>query len=85
MPNGLKSFLRAPFDLIVWVMKTYGKNHDRQRAFMAQPRVAAAFKWAVALTVLVWIAVGLTASEVDRSHLTEVVKGLWSEVQDQNE
>lgn len=85
LPEGLKSYLRTPFVMIVWVMETYGKNRDRLRAFMDKPRVSLAFKVMLALTVVVWLVIGFTASEEYRHRLTDAVQGLWSEAQDLNE
>lgn len=85
IPNGLKNYLRVPFVMIVWVMETYTKNRERLTHFLAQPRVATTLKWTIVLTMLVWVVVGLMASEEDRGRLTDALKGFWSEAQDINE
>ena len=85
MPEWLKSYLRAPFVVIVWFMETYGKNSTRLRAFMAKPDITKIFKIAIGFTMVVWIVVGVIASDDDRSRLTETLKGFWGEMQDLNE
>jgi len=85
LPEGLKSYLRAPFVMIVWVMETYTKNRDHLKAFMAQPRVAKTFKIAVVLTALGWIVVALMANPEQGQRLTDAVKSFWSDTQDLSE
>lgn len=81
MPDYVKAYLRVPFVGIVWVMDTYGKNRERLKAFMAQPRAQRAFKGVVLLTALVWIAIAVMASDVQRQRLTDAVMGAWSDTQ----
>lgn len=79
--NGLKSYLRVPFVMIVWVMETYAKNRERLKTFMAQPRTAKIFKGAIVLTVLVWVAIALMANEEQGHRLSDAMKNFWSETQ----
>ena len=85
LPNWLISYLRQPFVYIVWVMETYAKNTARLRIFMAKPNVAKAFKLAITFTMLVWIVVGIMASDEDRGRLTEKIRTTWGDIQEINE
>lgn len=85
IPEGLKSYLRAPFAAIVWVMETYSKNRERLRVFMAQPRTARIFKMAIVVTALAWIVIALMANEEQGQRLTDALKGFWSETQSLSE
>lgn len=83
--EGLKSYLRVPFVMIVWFMETYAKNTTRVRIFMAKPDVIKVFKLAIAFTMLAWIVIGVMASDEDRGRLTEKIRTTWGEVQDINQ
>ena len=84
-PEGLKSYLRVPFVMIVWFMETYAKNTARLRIFMKKPRVAMAFKLAITFTVLLWVVVAMVASEDDKNRFTDTLKSFWGEMQDLNQ
>jgi len=85
LPEGLKAYLRVPFVMIVWVMETYTKNRARLKTFMAQPRTAQMFKWAITLTALVWLAVAVMANPQQGQRFTDAIKGLWSDTQNLSE
>ena len=70
IPEGLKAYLRVPFSMIVWVMETYANNRARVKDFMSQSKPADFFKIAIAITVLAWIVIGLSAKEEDGQRLT---------------
>ncbi|MBL4748209.1 MAG: hypothetical protein JKY17_05400 [Magnetovibrio sp.] len=79
LPQGLKSYLRAPFVVIVWVMETYTKNRARLKAVMARPRVSFAFKMLLVLTAVIWITVAILANGKQGGRLTDAVKGILSD------
>jgi len=81
LPEGLKAYLRVPFVMIVWVMETYTLNRARLKTFMAQPRTAQVFKWAIGVTALIWLVVAMMASEQQGQRFTNAVKGFWSDAQ----
>ena len=81
MPQWLKSYLRQPFVMIVWFMETYAKNTARLRILMTKPGAIKAFKIAIMFTMLVWIVVGVMASDEDRGRLTETIRTTWGELQ----
>ena len=85
LPEGLKAYLRAPFVMIVWVMETYAQNRTRLKTFMAEPRTARVFKWAIGVTALVWLAIALMANEEQGKRLTDAVQGFWSDAQSLSE
>ena len=79
MKNGLIAYLRVPFTMIVWVMETYEKNRARVKVFMMGPRVASAFKIGLLLTAIIWVVIGVTATDEDGQRLTDTLKTFWSE------
>lgn len=81
LPPWLISYLRQPFVFIVWVMETYAKNTARLKVFMTKPRVMLTFKLAITVTMLVWIVVGVIASDADRGRLTKTLTGFWDDIQ----
>lgn len=77
----LKIGYALPFRVFSFFMGHYIRNRNRLKVLMARPRVAATFKGAVVLTVAVWLGVGLFASDVYRTRLTDAVKNLWADTQ----
>ncbi len=53
----LKSYLRVPFAMIVWVMETFAANRGRVARFMRHPVVARVFRVLFVVTVIAWIAI----------------------------
>ena len=85
MKNAVKAYFRVPFTMIVWVMETYAKNRATSQAFMTSPRAALALKIALAITVVAWIYIGITATDEDGKRLTDTLKSLWSDTMQLNE
>ena len=85
IPNGVKAYFRVPFVMIVWVMETYTKNRAQFKTFLAKPRVALAFKVALALTAVAWLSVALMANQKDGERLTDAVKGIVNDAQSLND
>ena len=81
MWNYLKVGYALPFRVFAFFMGHYIRNRNRLKVFMARPRVRATFAGAIVLTVLVWIGIGVFASDADRGRLTEAVKALWADTQ----
>ena len=84
MWNYLKTGYALPFRVFSFFMGHYIRNRNALKVFMAQPRVAATFKGAIVVTVLVWIGIGLFASQDDRTRLTDAVMTLWQDTQSLN-
>ena len=79
LPPGLIAYLRVPFVMIVWVMDTYTNNRDRFKNFMADPRVRNIYMGILVVTAVTWGAILFTATDEDRSLLTDAMKGTWSD------
>jgi hypothetical protein len=81
LPPGLIAYLRVPFVMIVWVMDTYTNNRDRFKTFMADPRVRNIYMGILVVTAVAWGSILFTATEEDKSLLTDALKGAWSDSQ----
>ena len=80
MPSWLRAYLAVPFKALAVLVGIYGANHRRVARLMANPGVHKLWRGAVIVTVLVWFAIWLFATEADRSLLTEAMQELFSSV-----
>ena len=69
------------FVLIGFFYRAYRRNRDRVARLTTMGWASALFSKAVVLTLIVWIAVWLLASEESRSRLTEAVKRNLSSIE----
>ena len=81
----LKTGYAIPFRVFSFFMGHFITNRNRLKAFMAQPRVATTFTIAIGLTMVVWIGIGLYASDADRGRLTSTVMELWDDTKALND
>lgn len=77
----VKETYALPFRVFAFFMGHYLRNRARLRAVMARPRARRVFTGAIAATMLVWIVVGMMASDEDGNRLTEAARALWSDAQ----
>lgn len=77
----VKEFYAVPFRVFAFFMGYFIRNRNRAKAIMAKPRAKALFQGAIALTVVVWVVIGVAAAPEDRTRLTDAVMGLWSDTQ----
>ena len=70
----LKNFAIAPVRVIVWFMDTYKANRARIARRMTRAWARSAFKLVIGLTMLVWLAVWLSAADADRGRLAKTFK-----------
>ena len=54
------------------------KNRNRVREFVSQPGIAKTLKYAMLLTLLVWLAIALLSKDDENNRLTEALNNLWS-------
>jgi hypothetical protein len=66
--------LGPPFRLIGFFYRAYHLNRGRLGELTAKPRVSAGLRKIMVLTLFVWIAIWLLASDESRSRLTDAVK-----------
>lgn len=81
----LKIGYAIPFRIFSFFMGHFITNRNRLKAFMAQPRVATTFTIVIGFTMVVWIVIGVYASDADRGRLTNAVMSLWEDTRDLNE
>jgi len=62
------------FYLIGFFYRTYRSNRERLALLRSRPRVASLIRGALVLTLFLWIAIWLFASEESRNRLTETAK-----------
>lgn len=73
--SGWYAFLFGPpFKLIGFLYRTYHANRDRAAGLTSKPGVSATLKKVAVLTLVLWIAIWLLASEESRNRLTEAVR-----------
>ena len=63
-----------PFRLIGFFYRTYHSNRERLALLVSRPRVSSLIRYAFILTLLLWIAIWLFASDENRDRLTETVR-----------
>lgn len=72
--NWLETFFGAPFNLLGWVMRTYGANRARVAALLAGGWVRGMYRGAVVLTMLAWLVIWLFGDGEYRDRLSETIK-----------
>ena len=78
-PANIKAFYLLPIRLLAVAIGVYHSNRNRLRILMARPRLAAALKFAIVVTSLVWLLVVLIASDDESNRLSEAIKQMWSQ------
>ena len=73
----IKAFYLAPFRALAAVFRTFGRNRKRLRDFTRQPRVAAALRYGMLATLLVWLLIAALNRDEQDDHLTNAVRGFW--------
>jgi hypothetical protein len=66
--------LGPPFRLIGFFYRTYNLNRDCLAVLTSKPWASAGLRKIMVLTLFVWIAIWLLASEDDRNRLTDAVR-----------
>lgn len=74
----LKDMYLAPFRMILSGMKLFVRNRNRVRDFVSKPLLANILKYGMLLTLFIWLAIALLASDEDKNRLTEAVEEMWS-------
>lgn len=71
-----------PFRAIAAAMKLFIRNRNRVGDFIRQPGIANTLKYAMLLTLLVWLAIALLSKGEENNRLTEALNNLWSKTVD---
>ena len=74
----LKDMYLAPFRMIMSGMKLFVRNRNRVRDFVRRPVIANILKYGMLLTLFIWLAIALLASDEQKNRLSQAVKELWS-------
>lgn len=72
----IKAFYLAPFRAMAAMFRTFARNRKRLRDFTRQPRVAAALRYGMLATLLVWLLIAVLNRHEQDDRLTNVVRGL---------
>jgi hypothetical protein len=78
----LKDMYLMPFRAIAAAMKLFVRNRNRVRDFIRQSGIAKTLKYAMMLTLLVWLAIALLSKDEGNNRLTEAMSNLWSKTTD---
>jgi hypothetical protein len=78
----LKDMYLMPFRAIASGIRLFARNRNRMREFVSQPVIAKILKYAMLLTLLIWLALALLAKDEDKNRLSEAVKELWPKTMD---
>lgn len=73
----IKAFYLAPFRAVAAMFRTFARNRKRLRDFTRQPRVAAALRYGMLATLLVWLLIAMLNRDENDDRLTDAVRGLW--------
>lgn len=74
----LKDMYLAPFRAILSGMKLFVRNRNRVRDFVRRPVIANILKYGMLLTLFIWLAIALLASDEEKDRLTQALKEMWS-------
>ena len=74
----LKDMYLAPFRAILAGMKLFVRNRNRVRDFVRKPVIANTLKYGMLLTLFIWLAIALLASDEQKNRLSQAVNELWS-------
>ena len=74
----LKDMYLMPFRAIASGMKLFTRNRNRVRDFISQPGIAKTLRYAMLLTLFIWLAIALFTKDEENNHLTEAINELWS-------
>jgi hypothetical protein len=73
----LKDMYLMPFRAIASGIRLFARNRNRMREFISQPVVAKILRYAMLLTLFIWLALALLAKDEEKNRLTDAVKELW--------
>jgi hypothetical protein len=76
--ENLKDMYLMPFRAIASGMKLFTRNRDRVRDFISQPGIAKTLRYAMLLTLFIWLAIALFTKDEGNNRLTEAINELWS-------
>jgi len=74
----LKDMYLAPFRAIARLMKLFVRNRNRVHDFVRRPLVAKILKYGMLLTLFIWLAIAMLATDEQKNRLTQAVKEMWS-------
>jgi hypothetical protein len=66
--------LGPPFKVIGFFYRNYRSNRQKLAEFSSGPRVSSLIRYALVLTLFLWIVIWLLASEQSRNRLTDAIK-----------
>jgi hypothetical protein len=73
-PGWYSLLFGPPFKLIGFFYRSYQSNRKRLAQFLSSPRVSSLIRYALVLTLFLWISIWLLASEESRNRLTETAR-----------
>ena len=73
----IKAYYLAPFRALAAMFRTFARNRKRLRDFTRRPRVAAALRYGMLATLLVWLLIAMLNRDEKDDRLTDAVRGLW--------
>lgn len=73
-PGWYSVLLGPPFRLIGFFYRSYQSNRQRLASLTSRPRISSALRTVLVLTLFLWIAIWLFASDENRNRLTETAK-----------
>ncbi len=75
----LKDMYLMPFRTIASAMRLFVRNRNRMRDFISQPVIAKTLRYGMLLTLFIWLAIALFATDEDKNRLTQAIKEMWSD------
>ena len=73
----IKAYYLAPFRALAAMFRTFARNRKRLRDFTRRPRVAAALRYGMLATLIVWLLIAYLNRDQQDDRLTDAVHGLW--------